>query len=654
MRVSNLLPILMVGSIIIPAWGVPPGSGVTEPTVSLTIDAANPGAVISPLLFGHNLEHTRRGIWQGISAEMLANRKFAAVDGGLPMRWNTLAGSGVSVDDQATYAGKHSVRLDNTNASACGIFQQQEWLTFRKGTKYAFRIWTKSEANQTLRLQILDRAGFNFIFNADTIAKSGDWHLWSGEFESPFSVTGARFKIQLVTAGSVRIGAMSLMPADNIHGMRRDVVDLFKQLKPGCLRWPGGCFAEYYNWKDGLLPVDQRAPIGPGQWAGQFTDTDGYDNHEIGIDEFIALCRELKSAPQITTRFSEGSPEEAGSWVEYCNGSITTQWGKLRAARGHLQPYGVKYWYMGNELTGMSLLKGEGKTNPKILAGLCRPHIEAMKKADPSIEINVGLPGGKEWLDPLIAEAGGMLSQVQVGFYFGDATHEVAMSDVLKTPTQVILPQLKSLRKLLDNITPSGKHLGIAYYEWNVNWDRPEGDVLGGVFAAEMLNMFCREMESLDLAWANYFMPISEGSIKVNPTTCELQPDGQVFVLYSAHQGNRLLKPSAMTDMDLCASMAPDGKSVIATVINQSTKNERTLELSLTNFPGLTKASANLLIPMTLEAGGKFVQREEELAVTNGNKVVLALPPCGIARIRLEKKCDEERHQNQTDRTGAL
>ncbi|MEI7910083.1 MAG: carbohydrate binding domain-containing protein [Verrucomicrobiota bacterium] len=286
-----------------------------------------------------------------------------------------------------TYAGKHCVRLDNTGGTACGIFQQQEWLAFRKGTRYAFRIWTKAETNQTLRLQVLDRPGFTFVLNTETLAKPGDWQLWSGEFVSPFSVRGARLQIQLVTPGSVRIGALSLMPADNLHGMRRDVVDLFKQLKPGCLRWPGGCFAEYYNWKDGLLPVDQRPPIGPGQWAGQFPDTDGYENHEIGTDEFIAICRELKAAPQITTRF------------------------------------------------------------------------------------NVGLPAGQEWLDPLVAEAGGILSQVQVGFYFGDATHEVALSDVVNTPTAVILPQLKSLRQLLDRVAPAGKRLGIGYYEWNVNWD---------------------------------------------------------------------------------------------------------------------------------------------------------------------------------------
>jgi len=610
-----------------------PAGWAQDQTVSLTIDAQEQGPVISPLLFGHNLEHTRRAIWTGISAEMVANRKFAAVDGGLPKHWWTLIGSGVAADDKVTYAGKHSVRLENNNGTTCGIWQQHDWLAFRKGMKYVFRVWTKSNDNQTLRMRVVNRAGFNNVFAGETVAQSGDWQLWSGEFVAPLTAKDARLEISLGTPGPVWIGAVSMMPADNFHGMRRDVVELFKQLKPGNLRWPGGCFAEYYDWREGLLPVDQRPPVGPGQWVGLLPDSDGYDNHEIGIDEYIALCRELNAAPMITTRFSEASPEEAGAWVEYCNGATSTRWGKLRAERGHPEPYGVRYWYVGNELTGMSLLKGEARVDPKVLAVLCRGFADAMKKADPSIELNVGIPAGPEWLDPLFAEAGAMLGMVQVGFYFSG--WDMTMADVLKTPVQTILPQLKSLRQVMDRVAPDGKRLGIAYYEWNVMWDR-SGDALSGVFAAEMLNMFCREAEPLGLALASYFQPVTEGAIKVNPLTSELEPDGQVFVLYAAHQGNRLLKTPPMAadaDMDLCASLTPDGKSIYATVINQSTSSERTVELSLNNFAVPTEAEARLLVPLTLEVGGQFAQRDEKLKVIDGNKVALKIPPCGIARV---------------------
>jgi hypothetical protein len=102
-----------------------------------------------------------------------------------------------------------------------------------------------------------------------------------------------------------------------------------------------------------------------------------------------------------------------------------------------------------------------------------------------------------------------------------------------------------------------------------------------------MLNMFCREAETLKLELTSYFQPITEGAIKVNPSNCELESDGQVFALYSAHQGNRLLMTSPMvedSDIDLCASLSPDGKAVCVTVANRNINSNRTLELSLRNF----------------------------------------------------------------------
>jgi hypothetical protein len=132
---STFFPLLASVCLALPARdaAVSPSAGFAQDQiVSLTIDARNQGEVISPLLFGHNLEHTRRAIWQGISAEMIANRKFAAVENGLPKRWTTKAGGGrVVTDNQVTYASKHSVRLENGG----GIGQHHAWLAFRKGTK---------------------------------------------------------------------------------------------------------------------------------------------------------------------------------------------------------------------------------------------------------------------------------------------------------------------------------------------------------------------------------------------------------------------------------------------------------------------------------------------------------------------------------------
>jgi alpha-N-arabinofuranosidase len=602
-------------------------------TISLTIDAKNQGGVISPMLFGQNLEHTRRAVWQGISAEMIANRKFAAVDGGLPMGWTTLNGSGVSIDDSVAYAGKHSVRLENSKGIDCGIWQQHDWLAFRKDVKYAFRVWMKSNANQTLQLQIMDRWGFHTVFSGETTAKSGDWQLWSGEFVSPVPVRDCRFEIHLKTTGPLWIGAISLMPADNFHGMRRDVIDLLKKIKPGCLRWPGGCFSEYYYWKDGLLPVDKRPPIGPEQWVGLLPDSYGYDNHEIGTDEYIALCRELNCAPVITIRYGEGSPEEAAAWVEYCNGGSETQWGKIRAGRGYPEPYRVRYWFIGNEIWGLSLVKDK---DPKVCTALSSRFTEAMMKADPGITPIRCAPFRDSVWQALIlrqmAESPAFPELIQDGYY---GPFNAGMNEMVKVPTMEILPFLISDRQILDKANYGKKRVGIVLYEWNVMWDRP-ADVVSGVFAAGMLNMFCREATQLDLVFTGYFQPVTEGAINVYPLTCELESDGQVFVLFSAHQGNHLLKTTrvaADADIDLCASITPNGRQVFVTVVNRNTGCDRILELSLKNFPIPVNASAKLMVPLTLETGGKFDQREFKVSVIDGKKAALKLPPCSIARV---------------------
>ncbi len=508
------------------------------------LDATRTGAVISPLLFGHNLEHTRRAIWQGISAEMIANRKFAAVENGLPKRWTIMADGGrVLADDKVAYAGKYSIRLENGG----GIGQSHRWLAFRQDGRYGFRLWTHSDTEHRLHMRVMDAEKSRSIYEQSMVSKPGDWQLLSGEFVAPATETNAWVEIHSESEGSVWIGAVSLLPADNFHGLRRDVVDRLKTLHPGCLRWPGGCFAEYYPWQDGLLDVDQRPPLGPAQWEGLLPDTDGYDNHEIGIDQYMSLCRELNCAPAITIRYGQGSPAEAAAWVEYCNGAADTRWGKVRVQRGHPDPYRVKYWYVGNEIWGISLVTNK---DPKACAVISRQFAEAMKKVDPTIELIGCAPTHDPallpiWLAPLLDEAGGSLAMVQNGWYFPNHD-KMNMADVAKASTLEALPLLRSLRQFVDRTPHRGNRFGIAYYEWNVDWGR-SGDVVGGVFAAGMLNLFCREAESLGLVLTGYFQPVTEGAIKVEPLSSELEPDGQVFALYAPHQGNRLLKTSAIS-----------------------------------------------------------------------------------------------------------
>ncbi len=152
------------------------------------------------------------------------------------------------------------------------------------------------------------------------------------------------------------VGKDSKIP--NINGIRKELVDHMLQLNPGSLRWPGGCFADSYNWKDGIGPMDQRprrsnfwintpfmqnAPAGPTK----------YDPNHFGTDEFLQFCELIGTKPYLAANARTLSPQDFMDWVEYCNAPAgTTSYGDQRVANGHKDPYQVSYWGVGNESWG--------------------------------------------------------------------------------------------------------------------------------------------------------------------------------------------------------------------------------------------------------------------------------------------------------------
>ena len=634
---SCILQLIALILMVLPVYAadIKPMPGIApDGIVRVRIDASNQGVVISPLLFGHNLEHTRRAIWQGISAEMIANRKFAAVENRLPKHWTIINKTGrVSTDGQIAYAGKNSLLLENGG----GIEQQHEWLAFQKGTKYSFRIWTWSETNQSILLRIKGVDKNQIIFEKRLISKPGGWQLQSGEFVVRSTAVNAQIQLVSEAGETTRIGAVSLMPANNFHGLRRDVVDLLKKLKPGSLRWPGGCYAEFYNWKDGLLPVDQRPPVGPTNLSFLLPATDDYDSQEIGIDEFIALCREVGCAPAITMRLSDNTPEDATAWVEYCNGASGTRWGKVRSDRGQSEPYNVRCWFVGNEL--YSFGRG-GLKDAEFCANQTKLFARAMKKADPALQL-VGCThfGKGNWNKAIIGKAGDLLSLFSVHDYLLDR-YKGDLPGIAKAPTEILRPLLNTARTTLRRDIPANQNFSIAFDEWNTRWGL-SGSVTMGLYTAGVLNLLCREATNMQIDRAYYFMPVNEGPIKVTPLGSELDPSGEVFALFAAHQGKQLLNTpvlAADADLDLCASITPDGKSICVTVINRNAINDLTIELSLSNFTGILKASARFLVPGSAGFEGGFVQHDEKLKIIDGQTLSMRIPHYSIARVNIGTK----------------
>ncbi len=144
--------------------------------------------------------------------------------------------------------------------------------------------------------------------------------------------------------GGIWVGKNSAIP--NVNGYRGDTVDYLRELGVPVLRWPGGCFADDYHWRDGVGPPEKRPRTVNTNWGGYVED------NSFGTNEFIGFCKLIGAQPYIAANVGAGSPEEMRDWMEYCNYPSGSTLSDLRAAGGSAEPFNVRYWGIGNELWG--------------------------------------------------------------------------------------------------------------------------------------------------------------------------------------------------------------------------------------------------------------------------------------------------------------
>ncbi len=135
-------------------------------------------------------------------------------------------------------------------------------------------------------------------------------------------------------------------PIPNTRGIRNDVVAALKKINVPNLRWPGGCFADEYHWRDGIGPRAQRPTMINTHWGGVTED------NSFGTHEFFELCEQLGTEPYICGNVGSGSVEEMSKWVEYITFDGKSPMADLRRQNGREQPWKVKYWGIGNENWG--------------------------------------------------------------------------------------------------------------------------------------------------------------------------------------------------------------------------------------------------------------------------------------------------------------
>jgi alpha-L-arabinofuranosidase len=147
----------------------------------------------------------------------------------------------------------------------------------------------------------------------------------------------------------------------NTNGVRNDIIDALKKLKVPVLRWPGGCFADTYHWKDGIGPKKQRPSI-VNHWWGETTEDNSFGTHE-----FLNFCKQIGAEPYLASNMASGTPQELFDWIQYVNFPGKSPMSDLRRKNGQEMPWNVKFWGVGNESWGCG-----GNMKPEFYASLYR------------------------------------------------------------------------------------------------------------------------------------------------------------------------------------------------------------------------------------------------------------------------------------------
>jgi alpha-N-arabinofuranosidase len=521
---------------------------------------------ISPMLFGNFME-LLDDVVPGMWAEMLNDRSFAGIippvnwcyfDGSLDIcdrPWDTNATW--SYDTDKPFNGPRSAKLA---AGPQPASLTQSGLAVENGKTYDFSGYFRAEGNVRASVVLkclLPTGEWITLASAELPAPSAQWQKFSVQMPSKGATDRAVFELRADGSGTLWAGKLSLMPADNQNGWRRDVVEAIKAIRPSIVRWGGSSVDPgRYLWKQGIGDRDLRTPWHNMNW-GRF------DPNDVGLDEFCQFCALIGAEPLICVSFGDGA-QSAADLVQYCNGDAGSTWGAQRAANGHAAPYQVKYWQIGNEISGDN--KNYLRQIPDFIA--------LMRKTDPQALLMTSFPS-----QHLFDTVGSNIDFVCPHHY----TTDLGECD----------RDFNNCSQMIDH-TPGCSNIKMAVTEWNIDagsWGlgRIRQITLGAALKnARYLNLLIRHSDKVKIACrSNMDNAYFAGIIETCPSGVLKPAAYYVMDLYSHHTKPIPLRLERSDEkLDVVAAGSEDGKSVVVFAVNGSAEPaDLTLE-----FAGFAKA----------------------------------------------------------------
>lgn len=588
------------------------------PKASINVSVGEISSKVPRYLFGQFIEHEHKTIDNGLLAQLLQDRKFDEGDldrngvayGWVPQErvqdrcWQLRDGRGLTdryyIDHQIYYGGGSSqaIQIHGSGSSYASVYQIG--LEFVKGRSYSFYVYMRKHGTGKGFVEV-DRPGGPKYLHEDFDLVSDQWQKYTAEFTATEETSQGRVRIGFVGVGTFWMDSASLMPADNIDGMRRDVIEALRPMRISILRYPGGCYADYYHWRDGVGPRDKR----PERWSTAWHE---WNSNDFGTDEYEELRRLLGFQGQITVNYISGTPQEAAQWVQYTNDSTGTSMGRLRARNGHPKPYGIKFWAIGNEAPTLCSEEYTGGTRLSDYTRRFREYESAMKKTDPSIRTMASSVGRPEWVRKLLETV--PVNLLATSIYTGPYEKVKQICDPNYFYQKVVAEPLEFKQKLDANIEAAGgllpNHPFFAITEFNSWWlpetQDPEYRLANALYFAGIFNILLRHSNYIFLA-ENCSLINVQGMMEVNPVAIKLTPPYFAYLLYANHTGNEVLhtvtrSPAVAFDpqlpaLDAVATLGDEGHTISLAVVNRSQDKSVSTGILLTGWqPSSDQAKA--------------------------------------------------------------
>ncbi|MGI5893675.1 MAG: alpha-L-arabinofuranosidase C-terminal domain-containing protein [Candidatus Merdivicinus sp.] len=390
------------------------------------------------------------------------------------------------------------------------------------------------------------------------------------------------------------VGKESEIP--NINGIRKDLIDSLKEGGITAIRWPGGCAADHYHWKDGIGSDRKRRMACNGQ------------PNDFGTDEFIELCRLVGAEPILVANVATGTPEEFADWYEYCNGDTDTKYGSLRAKNGHPEPYHVRFWGIGNTdenvwhmafndprqyaqnyLRWRTAILHAEKEVKLIGLGLSERH-ETYGWVEEFLEY---VTHGKRWKGPDFLSVhhytGGMKSRYEKcgdAVAYSDEAYYFTLDSVKAYQADIDLHRIYIAQHANPKFPTK-----ICFDEWGL-W-HPEATNEAGLrqrqtmrdalFAALSLHLFYRNSDIVEFAMETQYCNVLQSLFETDGEKFVRTPTYYAMKLLKEHLGNILCEIPGLLVldpmMDLCSSISPDREKIVISVVNKSLSEWKTLAL---------------------------------------------------------------------------